>query len=346
MARGDCDFCDHAGEGSGDVGGVCGVAFLSGGGGGGGEGFVDDDGFAGHAVELVEEGAAGFAIGLADGDELDDEDFPGIDLDLDFLADLEAVEEGGGGELGEIVVVLARCLEVLEHARIHEVGVEGVLDGGGFEGEAVLDVGSGGGLEIDGLGEFAGALGGDPVVGAEDDFLDIGRPSAIGLAEAAGEHVDDGLGEIDGAGLDLGDVGGFDATGDEEHAHVADDFRGRGDLDDVAEELVHLGIGAGDLPPAVAEAHGVRLLAEVGVLAAGHFVLVDFGGAGAWGGIEGLVEAEDVLPVIGDFIERIEVEAGILLGGAEGGADGIEVRLGGGAGHGGDGEIRDIDTGA
>ena len=129
--------------------GFAGVALLSCGGGGGGEGFVDDDGFAGHAVELVEEGAAGFVVGLADGDELDDEDFPGIDLDFDFLADLEAVEEGGRGELGEIVVFLARCLEVLKHTRIHEVGVEGVLDFGGFEGEIAGDERSGGGFEID-----------------------------------------------------------------------------------------------------------------------------------------------------------------------------------------------------
>jgi hypothetical protein len=31
-------------------------------------------------------------------------------------------------------------------------------------------------------------------------------------------------------------IAGLDAAGDEEHAHVADYFRGRGNLDDVTEE--------------------------------------------------------------------------------------------------------------
>ena len=54
-------------------GGVGGVAFAAGSGGGGGEGFVHDHGFAGHAVEFVEQGALAVGVGLADGDELDDE---------------------------------------------------------------------------------------------------------------------------------------------------------------------------------------------------------------------------------------------------------------------------------
>lgn len=126
-AGGDGDFGDHAGEGGADLGGVGGVAFSAGGGGGGGEGFVHDDGFAGHAVEFVEEGALAVRVRLTDGDELDDEDFPGVDLDLDFLADLETVEEGGGGELAEVVVFGAAGLEVFINAGIHQVGVDGVL---------------------------------------------------------------------------------------------------------------------------------------------------------------------------------------------------------------------------
>jgi hypothetical protein len=66
---------------------------------------------------------------------------------------------------------------------------------------------------------------------------------------------------------------------EEEQRHVADDLGAGRDLDDVAEELVHLGVGAGDFRPAVAEAHAGGLLLEVGVLAAGHLVEVDLGGA-------------------------------------------------------------------
>ncbi len=125
-AGGDGDFCDHAGEGGADVGGVVGVAFGAGGCGGGGEGFIDDDGFSGHSVQFEEEGAAAFVIGFTDGDEFDDEDFSGVDFDFDFFADLEAVEEGGGGEDAEVVVLCSGSLKVFVDAGIHEVAVDGV----------------------------------------------------------------------------------------------------------------------------------------------------------------------------------------------------------------------------
>ena len=66
---------------------------------------------------------------------------------------------------------------------------------------------------------------------------------------------------------------------DQEQRHVADDLRGRRDLDDVAEELVHLGIRLADLVPARRQAQRLGLLVQVGVLAAGHLVLIDVGRA-------------------------------------------------------------------
>ena len=53
------------------------------------------------------------------------------------------------------------------------------------------------------------------------------------------------------------------------------------EVHDVAEQLVHVGIGLGDLGPARVEAERARLLAQVGVLATGHLVAIDIGGAGA-----------------------------------------------------------------
>ena len=70
------------------------------------------------------------------------------------------------------------------------------------------------------------------------------------------------------------------------------------DLHDVAEELIHLRVGARDLGPAVAEPHRRGLLLEVGVLAAGHLVEVDLGGAGAGRGVERRVELAHLLPVV------------------------------------------------
>ena len=45
---------------------------------------------------------------------------------------------------------------------------------------------------------------------------------------------------------------GLHAAGDAFDGEVADDLAAGRDLDDVAEELVHLGVGARDLRPAVA----------------------------------------------------------------------------------------------
>ena len=137
-----------------------------------------------------------------------------------------------------------------------------------------------------------------------------------------------------------------DAVLDEEEGEVADDLGGGGDFDDVAEGAVDIGVHAGDFGPAGAEAHAFGLFAEVGVLAAGHFVEVDIGGAGAGSGVEGGVDGANGFPVIGGAVEGVEGEAGgaggVVL---EGGDDGVEVRLAGGAGHGGEGAIDDIDAG-
>lgn len=94
-----------------------------------------------------------------------------------------------------------------------------------------------------------------------------------------------------------------EVLGDEEHCEVADHFATRRDLDDVAEELVDVGVGVGDFLPAVAEAHGVGLFLVVGVLAAGHLVEVDFGGAAAGSRVEGFVVSEDFFPVVGEIVE-------------------------------------------
>ena len=92
----------------------------------------------------------------------------------------------------------------------------------------------------------------------------------------------------------------------------------------------------------MAEAHRVGLLAEVGVLAAGHFVFVDFGGAGARRGIKGLIEAENLFPVVGNFVERIEVQARVTVIAREGCRDGVEVWLRGRTRHRRDREIDDV----
>ena len=53
-----------------------------------------------------------------------------------------------------------------------------------------------GDFEVDGFCEFAGALGGRLAI-AEHDALHLDWPAAIGLAEAAREHVDHAFREVD-----------------------------------------------------------------------------------------------------------------------------------------------------
>ena len=62
-------------------------------------------------------------------------------------------------------------------------------------------------------------------------------------------------------------------------------------------------------------------------------------------GVEGLVVGEDFFPVVGELVEGLDVEAGVALGAFHGGADGVQVGLGSGAGHGGEGHVGDVGSG-
>ena len=66
---------------------------------------------------------------------------------------------------------------------------------------------------------------------------------------------------------------------DQENGTVAHYFARRRDFHDVAEREIQFRIGSRDFLPACAEAHGFRLLAQIRVLPAGHFVQVHFGGS-------------------------------------------------------------------
>ena len=68
-------------------------------------------------------------------------------------------------------------------------------------------------------------------------------------------------------------------------------------------------------------------LAHVGVLAAGHLVAVDIGGARADVRLEGRVEAAHALPVHRGLVQRVLRKASIALGAGECGHDGRQVGL-------------------
>jgi hypothetical protein len=109
--------------------------------------------------------------------------------------------------------------------------------------------------------------------------------------------------------------------------------------------VVDVHIGLGDLAPAVIQAHGAGLLAQVGVLAAGHLVAIDVGGAGADIGLEGGIEAAHALPVAGEPLQGVQVQARVPVATGQGGGDGAEVGLGGEPAQGVQGAIDGVAAG-
>ena len=74
------------------------------------------------------------------------------------------------------------------------------------------------------------------------------------------------------------------------------------------------------------EAHRLSLLPQIGELATGHFVKIDFRGPGARPGIERQIPGADSLPIIGALIEsgeRRPVSRGVCARAAT-----IELRFG------------------
>ena len=74
-------------------------------------------------------------------------------------------------------------------------------------------------------------------------------------------------------------------------------------------------------------------------------MFIDLCGARAWGGIEWLIECKHLFPVIGKFVERVEVQLRIALSPGECGGHGVKVRLRGGARHRGNREIDHVHSG-
>jgi hypothetical protein len=86
------------------------------------------------------------------------------------------------------------------------------------------------------------------------------------------------------------------------------------------------------------------LFFEVRILAARHFVEIHFRCAGLRTAVKGKIIVADNFPVIGAFIESVEIDSGIPVGVLQGGNQGIEIGLTGRATHRGDGGIDDIDS--
>ena len=297
--------------------------------------FVLDVGLARHAVQLERDGAPPVLVRSADVHELDEERLALLNAHADFLVRLEPVEKGVGGQQAHLAEIALDLGEVSIDLGIHQVAVKVVVRG------IPLQLGSqllAHFLQVHRRHVLAGPDG-DGLLLAEDDFLQLRRPSAHGLAKSAGKHVDDAGREWHTARFKVHHVSGFDAARDEEHGHVTHDLAAGRDLDDVAEEFVDLGVGAGDFTPAACEPHAGGLLLEVGVLAAGHFVQINLGGTCLGRGVERAVIFTHRLPVVGELIQRLKVQPGVARRVLERGHDAVQVRLARAAAHAGECEI-------
>ena len=238
--------------------------------------------------------------------------------------------------------------EFSEDGRVHQVRVQVVLGRfpAQFVGKLPTQL-----VEVDRFGAVAGASGLEGGLGfleallAQDHFLDRLGKAVLRPTEPATQHVDNTFRKGGGSGFEIHDIRRADAFAEAEERHVAHDLAGGRHLHDVAEELIHLGVGLGDLGPPVRNPHAGGLLFEVRVLAAGHFMDIHLGRAGLRGGVEGCVVFADFLPVVGEAVERLEVELRVARCVLQRGHHRVEVGLRGAAAHGCERQIHHVDPG-
>jgi len=101
---------------------------------------------------------------------------------------------------------------------------------------------------------------------------------------------------------------------DQVQRQVTDHLGGRGHLHQPAEHPVRRRIGVLDLLELVRQSQRDGLLAQVGQLATGDFVVVDPPGGRGQPGLEGSVDLADGLPVGLQIADRLQVQAGVALG--------------------------------
>ena len=192
---------------------------------------------------------------------------------------------------------------------IHEIAVEVfVVDLPAFEFLRKLQPRL---IEIDGRHERA-RPNGDWRLPLEGLLLQGGGPATRRLSEIALQHVDDRFrkGHID---VRILDICACQPLRHHHQRHVADDLRGWCHLHDVAKHQVRLGVGFGHLMPARFEPHAACLGLQVGELATGHLVQIDFRSRRLDAALEGGILVANTLPVVGDDADRTGIESRVAL---------------------------------
>ena len=177
-----------------------------------GGGFVGDADVAREAVQFEDGGALAGGVGLVEIEQAGEKCLAGFEADGDFLLVPQTVEISRGREDADVTVGLAEFSKVREHLGIHQVAIEVVV--AGFFGTDGLGHFMTGFLKVHFFSAFSGAVG-ERFLFAENNFLDIGRPAAHGLAETALEHIDHAFGETGagGQGIEItAGIAGFNAA--------------------------------------------------------------------------------------------------------------------------------------
>ncbi len=277
-------------------------------------------------------------VGLAG--QTDDQGLAPVDIDRHLVLFAHAIKEGRRRQRRN-VAVLAVVLGVFgEYLGVHQIGCEivvvdmatnGLLRPGSFR----LQIG------LRKMGRSA----------ANNRFLTLQYPGLQGrwepvrrIAEFALHHRHHRFREGNLA-LRVLHIVGPEIVGDHEQRQITNHLGRRGDLDDVAEQGVGIGVGLGDLVPAMIQAHRAGLFAQIGVLAAGHFVAIDIGSTGADVGLERCVEMADALPVAGKRGDAGARQPGIPFAVFERGDDGAQAGLRGQPAHRIHGAVHRVDAG-
>ncbi len=276
------------------------------------------------AIEFEIDVAGAVLMDAADGVELDDQGLARLDVDTYLIPDIQTVKEDRSGQDRGVAVFLTMAVELLVNPGIKHPGEDIPIADRMAELLFQLLLF---GPEIDRLEKFAGTDG-EGLLVLEDNLLQLFGETAVGLTDHPLEEIDHALreGQILTA---LINVLGLEIVLHHEHGHVADDLRGGGYLDQVAEHVVDLAVHLLALLPAMPEAQSFDLGFVIGVLAAGDFVVVDLGGAAAQFGLERSVVSAHALPVVGQLLQPFLFDLGIPDGPLEGRHQGVEVRLGG-----------------
>lgn len=255
--------------------------------------------------------------------QLEDKHLTLLQLDGELLADLRTAEEVFGRQDGEITVLGDEFAVVFEHLGVHGVTCHVAFGGlAEFLADLILDLGevewgemeAGAGVELASVSEGAGA-----------ERL---REPTVGLAHETLEEFKDGAGEIEF--LCTGnDIVGGEFVGNHELGQITDNLGCRGDLDNVAEQVVGLLVCLLGCGPLGSEAELMGLEDQVGQLTTWNLVLVDLWIGASEASLEWRVEETELGPVGIDGSDVANVEVGVLLGALEGSNDGTNAGLGG-----------------